>query len=231
MANWGWILIAVVIVVVAAVFVATQMRQRRTTMLRQRFGPEYDRTIEERDDRRAAEADLRDRQKERDRLDIKPLAEPTRARYEADWREVQERFVDQPSNAVVAADRLVYRVMAERGYPMESFDAQARLISVDHPSVVENYRFAHRVRERVEPQAQLLEAEELQGVILGGKEIQAQFVDEPRSAVQDADALVADLMQRLARTFAAERAQLESRWASGEDVSTEDLRQGLRRYR
>jgi hypothetical protein len=82
-----------------------------------------------------------------------------------------------------------------------------------------------------EAQAQLLEADELQGVILRWKEIQAQFVDEPRSAVQDADALVADLMQRLARTFAAERAQLESRWASGEDVSTEDLRQGLRRYR
>ena len=84
---------------------------------------------------------------------------------------------------------------------------------------------------KAEPQAQLLEADELQGVILRWKEIQAQFVDEPRSAVQDADALVADLMQRLARTFAAERAQLESRWASGEDVSTEDLRQGLRRYR
>ena len=121
MATWAWILIAVVIVVVAAVFVAMQMRQRRTTMLRQRFGPEYDRTIEERDDRRAAEADLRDRQKERDRLDIKPLAEPTRARYEADWREVQERFVDQPSNAVVAADGLVYRVMAERGLPHGEF--------------------------------------------------------------------------------------------------------------
>jgi hypothetical protein len=85
--------------------------------------------------------------------------------------------------------------------------------------------------KEAEPQAQLLEADELQGVILRWKEIQAQFVDEPRSAVQDADALVADLMQRLARTFAAERAQLESRWASGEDVSTEDLRQGLRRYR
>jgi len=87
------------------------------------------------------------------------------------------------------------------------------------------------VGTEAEPQAQLLEADELQGVILRWKEIQAQFVDEPRSAVQDADALVADLMQRLARTFAAERAQLESRWASGEDVSTEDLRQGLRRYR
>jgi hypothetical protein len=87
------------------------------------------------------------------------------------------------------------------------------------------------VSKPIEPHAQLLEADEQQGVIARWKEIQAQFVDEPRSAVQDADALVADLMQRLARTFAAERAQLESRWASGEDVSTEDLRQGLRRYR
>jgi hypothetical protein len=76
------------------------------------------------------------------------------------------------------------------------------------------------VGKAAEPQAQLLEGDELQVVVLRWKEIQAQFVDEPRSAVQDADALVADLMQRLARTFAAERAQLESRWASGEDVST-----------
>jgi hypothetical protein len=85
--------------------------------------------------------------------------------------------------------------------------------------------------EDAEPQAQLLESGELQGVITRWRDIQARFVDEPRSAVQDADALVADLMQRLARMFAAERDQLESRWASGEDVSTEDLRQGLQRYR
>jgi hypothetical protein len=150
MATWAWILIAVVIAVVAAVLVAMQMRQRRTTTLRQRFGPEYDRTIAERDDRRAAEADLRDRQKERNRLDIRPLAEPTRTRYEADWHDLQEQFVDHPSKAIVAADGLVYRVMADRGYPMESFETQARLISVDHPSVVENYRFAHRVCERVQ---------------------------------------------------------------------------------
>ena len=82
-----------------------------------------------------------------------------------------------------------------------------------------------------ESRTQLLEGEELQGVITRWREIQAHFVDEPRSAVQQADALVADLMQRLARMFAAERDQLESRWTSGEDVSTEDLRQGLQRYR
>jgi hypothetical protein len=82
-----------------------------------------------------------------------------------------------------------------------------------------------------QPPAQLLEGDELQNIMVQWKDIQAEFVDEPRKAVQDADALVAELMQRLARTFAAERDQLESRWAGGEQVSTEDLRNSLRRYR
>lgn len=62
------------------------------------------------------------------------------------------------------------------------------------------------------------------------QEIQAGFVDEPRRAVQDADALVVDMMDRLARMLASEREQLESAGETGK-VSTEDLRQGLRRYR
>ena len=82
-----------------------------------------------------------------------------------------------------------------------------------------------------EPRAGSFGAEELASVRARWREIQGNFVDEPRSAVQDADALVADLMQRLARMFAAERDQLESGWASQTDVSTEDLRQGLQRYR
>jgi hypothetical protein len=63
------------------------------------------------------------------------------------------------------------------------------------------------------------------------QEIQAGFVDEPQQAVQDADTLVAELMQRLAGTFADERAKLESQWAGGGDASTEDLRVALQRYR
>jgi hypothetical protein len=82
-----------------------------------------------------------------------------------------------------------------------------------------------------QPHAQLLEDDELQRIHARWKDIQAAFVDEPRKAVQDADTLVADLMQRLATMFASERDQLESRWSSGDDVSTEDLRRGLRRYR
>ena len=61
--------------------------------------------------------------------------------------------------------------------------------------------------------------------------IQAGFVDEPRTAVEEADGLVAKAIKRVAETFADERAGLESQWDSGDDVSTEDLRQALRRYR
>ena len=82
-----------------------------------------------------------------------------------------------------------------------------------------------------QPHPQLLEDDELQSILVRWKDIQAEFVDEPRKAVQDADVLVADLMQRLAQMFASERDQLESRWAGGDEVSTEDLRRGLRRYR
>jgi hypothetical protein len=63
------------------------------------------------------------------------------------------------------------------------------------------------------------------------QDIQSSFVDEPRDAVADADALVADLMQRLAATFSKERERLEAQWDSGDDVSTEDLRIALTRYR
>jgi hypothetical protein len=78
---------------------------------------------------------------------------------------------------------------------------------------------------------QLLGPDELQTVLTRWREIQGEFVDEPRQAIHDADTLVADLMQRLARTFADERNQLEAQLVNGSDVSTEDMRQGLQRYR
>ena len=61
--------------------------------------------------------------------------------------------------------------------------------------------------------------------------IQTSFVDEPRPAVERADSLVAEVMQELARTFAEERQKLEAQWGRGDDVSTEDLRIALQRYR
>jgi hypothetical protein len=61
--------------------------------------------------------------------------------------------------------------------------------------------------------------------------IQTRFVDDPRSAVEEADALVASTMQQLADGFASAREDLEGQWSRGEDISTEDLRVALQRYR
>src|SRR5579862_7223768 len=151
MATWVWVVIAIGLVAVIALL-AVGARQRRTTMLRKRFGPEYDRAVENRAGRHEAEADLRAREKQRAQFDLKPLPESTRLSFADEWRDVQEHFVDQPAQAVTAADTLITRVMEARGYPMGDFDAQAELVSVDHPDIVENYRFAHGIRQRSQTQ-------------------------------------------------------------------------------
>jgi hypothetical protein len=78
---------------------------------------------------------------------------------------------------------------------------------------------------------QLLGTQQLDSLMARWQQIQVAFVDEPRRAVQEADALVAELMEQLTRVFALQRDGLESQWSSGQDVSTEDLRVGLQRYR
>ena len=82
-----------------------------------------------------------------------------------------------------------------------------------------------------EQAAPLLLPEEAKDLRARWDAIQVSFVDEPRRAVEQADGLVALAMKRLAEMFAAERAKLEGQWERGEDVSTEDLRLALRRYR
>ncbi len=146
---WVWVVIAIVVVVVV-VLVVMAARRRRTAMLRGHFGPEYDRAVENSEDQRAAEANLRAREKQRAQFELQPLPEATRLGFASEWRDLQERFVDQPAQATGAADSLIIRVMEARGYPMKDFDAQAELVSVDHPDTVENYRFAHAVQQRAE---------------------------------------------------------------------------------
>ncbi len=79
--------------------------------------------------------------------------------------------------------------------------------------------------------AQLFVPSEAQDLRTKWEKIQIAFVDEPRKAVHDADELVASATKRLADIFAEERARLEREWDRGDDVSTEDLRVALRRYR
>jgi hypothetical protein len=144
MPAWGWILILVAVLVVVAVIWAV-MSRRRTAGLRETFGPEYDRTVDETDSRRRAESELAARKERREELDIRALTPAARSRYEDRWRHVQMAFVDDPSGALGDADEVVILVMRERGYPMDDFDQRASDLSVDHPEVVQNYRAAHGI--------------------------------------------------------------------------------------
>jgi hypothetical protein len=149
MDTWVWIAIAIaVIVVLLAVWSAT--RARRTHALRDRFGREYERTVEHAGDRREAERELREREKRHEELDLRPLDPDARDRYLAEWEATQGRFVDDPTGAVKDADTLVQRVMRERGYPVDDFEQRAADISVAHPDLVEKYRTAHGIAESSE---------------------------------------------------------------------------------
>jgi hypothetical protein len=101
---------------------------------------------------------------------------------------------------------------------------------IDQPSVASK---GAPVAQRQEEMADgpLFREEELKGFRLRWDQVQASFVDEPRQAVEQADGLVANMVKRLAEEFSTARADLERQWATGGDVSTEDLRQVLRRYR
>ena len=89
----------------------------------------------------------------------------------------------------------------------------------------------HQPAERVEEQTPLLDEEAADEFRERWQKTQADFVDDPRSAVTTADALVAELMKRLAEEFARERSELEKQWSAGGEASTEDLRVALQRYR
>lgn len=83
----------------------------------------------------------------------------------------------------------------------------------------------------LEPHAPLFQDEELGGFRTRWEAIQTGFVDEPRSAVEQADALVNEMINRLSDVFGRERKTLEGQWGRGDNVSTEDLRVALKRYR
>ncbi len=140
--------IVAVLVVVGIVLGWLYTRKRRTTLLRQQFGPEYDRMLKKEGDPRRAESVLEWRAKRRDELKIVPLSPAQQVEVTRQWREVQTKFVDDPKGAVTEADELVTRVMHARGYPTTNFDQQADIISVDHPVVSQNYRAAHDIALR-----------------------------------------------------------------------------------
>jgi hypothetical protein len=145
-----WIVVAVIVVAIVAAGVWMIYRQRRTSAaLRDRFGPEYDRVVQQHGESgRRAEQELQARAERVEKLHIRPLSSEESRRYGDAWTEAQAQFVDDPEGAINRADHLVADVMQARGYPMADFEQRAADISVDHPREVEHYRAAHRIATR-----------------------------------------------------------------------------------
>lgn len=142
------VIAVVVIAAIAVIALIIYFRRRRRQHLREHFGTEYDRVVQERGDLSKAEAELFRREKRVHSFSIKPLSREARSQYAEDWAAVQRHFVDDPTMAVTEADALVNRVMNARGYPMADFEQRAADISVTNPSVVENYRSARAIAQR-----------------------------------------------------------------------------------
>ncbi len=147
-----------------------------------------------------------DEARELSTADLASRPAPTRTR--SDDEPVEEREDDRPGAEQPEAEE------------PEASDGAGEGISVKEATFV-----------REETMESLLPHEVGKGFQERWEEIQASFVDEPRTSVEAADQLVAEVMQRLAEGFARERSDLEQQWDRGEDVSTEDLRVALQRYR
>ncbi|HEY6442883.1 MAG TPA: hypothetical protein VIY66_06035 [Candidatus Acidoferrales bacterium] len=137
--------IAIVAIIIVAAIATLIFLRSRTKRLQTRFGPEYNRTVEETGNRYKAEAKLQQLEKRVERYPIRPLSVAERDRFQQSWRAVQAEFVDDPIRALTEADQILAEAMSACGYPMSDFEQRAQEISVDHAIVVEHYRSGHDI--------------------------------------------------------------------------------------
>jgi hypothetical protein len=136
------ILSLVVLAILAFVLVQVANRRKHSKKLQNSFGPEYENTVQILGDTKKAQVELENRQKHVEALDIHPLSASEHERYLADWAAVQSKFVDEPGQAIIEADRLIMEVMQMRAYPVSDFEQRAADVSVNYPALVSNYRAA-----------------------------------------------------------------------------------------
>ena len=147
--NTTVVVVIVLVLLVAIALGVVLSRRKRSTQLKEHFGPEYERSVAAADgDHKAAEAALAERRQRREQFDVHDLRPEERSRFRESWNEIQRGFVDDPKQSLRSADLLVGEVMQARGYPVDDdFDRRADDLSVDHPRVVQHYREARRVRD------------------------------------------------------------------------------------
>jgi len=179
-------IVAIIVAVVVVLLVIGALSVARRRKLQQRFGPEYDRVADEMHSRRKANAELAERERRVRSLDIRPLDETTRVKYAGEWTAIQERFVDQPEEAVAQAGILVTSVMKDRGYPTEGHDQILADLSVEHANTLDHYRQAHEVSLRA--QGGTVSTEDLRLAMLHYRALFGDLLGQPAEAGSAAEA-------------------------------------------
>ena len=150
------------------------MRFQRSRRLRERFGPEYERLVNEAGDKRKAESELEARLAHVEALDIRPLTADEINRFSLEWQSTQTAFVDEPHASLQKADRLIREVMKARGYPVEDFEQRAADISVDYPDLVTDYRGLHMIA--VKEADDEVSTEEMRQAMVHGRDLFEELV-------------------------------------------------------
>jgi hypothetical protein len=140
METWEWIVLGAAAVLFLLLVLAFVRIRRRRSRLQARFGPEYHRAVASAGTG-AAEKRLGEVERERSEIEIRPLPAAARERFLDEWRQVEARFVSDPRESARAAERIVERVLEERGYPVDG-DAERRaaVVAVDHANIADRYR-------------------------------------------------------------------------------------------
>ena len=158
------IAVVLILLIAGAVLGPAFFRRKRSERLQGKFGPEYDHTVQALGDEKKAHTELEARQKHVASLDIHPLSAQDGDRYVANWAAVQSRFVDEPGQAIIDADRLIMEVMQLRNYPVADFEQRAADLSVNYPGFVSNYRAARVIALKNEQS--LADTEELRQAMI-----------------------------------------------------------------
>jgi len=176
------IIAAIIFLVVGGLLGMALVRFQRTKRLKDRFGPEYHRTLDRIGDTRQAEDELEGRLAHVQNLNIRSLTAEEVNRFVLEWQATQAEFVDQPLAAVQKADRLIREVMSTRGYPVDDFEQRAADISVDYPDLVTNYRELHAITTKGEREK--ISTEEMRQAMVHGRDLFENLV-QPETKVND----------------------------------------------
>lgn len=136
---------AIILLIVVVLIGLAMARARRSRNLQEKFGPEYEKTVDDVGNKRLAEKELEERIAHVEALNIRALTAEEVNRYALEWQAVQTEFVDEPLASLQKADRLIREVMKAKGYPVEDFEQRVADISVDYPELVTDYRGMHRI--------------------------------------------------------------------------------------